>query len=194
MKKYFFCLSFLITLAWGALVAAQNRNPVIVPAPRALSAAAAKADSLLAQEENWDAGELDSFLSDFTTGRGDAISGGELLNRIKSKAAVDSTRMVEGYRIQLLATQDEDEARRARTDARSYFPENSYLLFDDPYYKLRLGDCLTRNSADSLQQRAMGKGFSGAWIVRCLVHEFTPKLNIFYNPPADSTLEDWENP
>lgn len=155
--------------------------------------ATAAADSSLPQDESWNAQELDSFLTDFTTGRGEAISGEELLVRIKSKTAIDSSRMVEGFRIQLLATRDENEARRARSDARTFFPENSYLLFDNPYYKLRLGDCLTRGAADSLQQRAINKGFSGAWIVRSQVHEFTPKPNIFYLPPADSTQSGWEN-
>ncbi len=193
MTRNLFSILALLALLTAA-VSAQNRAPSPAAAPAALSSAVTRADSMVQQDESWNAGELDSFLSDFTTGRGDAISGSELLNRIRSKAAVDSGRMVEGYRVQLLATREEEVARRARADARTYFPENSYLLFDNPYYKLRLGDCLTRTAADSLQQRAMSKGFPGSWIVRSQVHEFTPRLNIFYTPEADSTLDEWENP
>jgi len=191
MKKCWYGLLFIVIVLAGGAVSAQERTstPPVAPLP-----GAAAPDSALAQEEEWDAAGLGSFLSDFTTSRGEAISGGELLSRIKSKAEVDSSRMVEGFRVQLMATRDESEARRARDDARTYFPENSYLLFDNPYYKLRLGDCLTRTSADSLQQRAVNKGFNGAWIVRSLVHEFTPQLNIFYLPPPDSGSADWENP
>ncbi|HOY45309.1 MAG TPA: SPOR domain-containing protein [bacterium] len=191
MKKCWYGLLFIVIVLAGGAVSAQERTstPPAAPLP-----AAAAPDSALAQEEEWDAAGLGSFLSDFTTSRGEAISGGELLSRIKSKAEVDSSRMVEGFRVQLMATRDESEARRARDDARTYFPENSYLLFDNPYYKLRLGDCLTRTSADSLQQRAVNKGFNGAWIVRSLVHEFTLQLNIFYLPPPDSGSADWENP
>lgn len=187
MKKVLLCLFSAGSLLLCGAAPAQERSSAPQPAPAA-------ADSALTQQEDWDAAGLGSFLSDFTTGRGEAISGGELLSRIKEKSEVDSSRMVEGYRIQLMATRDESEARRARDDARSFFPENSYLLFDNPYYKLRLGDCLTRTAADSLQQRASSKGFSGAWIVRSLVHEFTPPLNIFYAPPPDSSSTDWENP
>jgi len=175
----------LFVVLCGAAAAQQRpaAAPPIVPA-----------DSALQQEESWDPAELGAFLGDFTAGRGDAISGGELLSRIKSHAVIDSSRLVDGFRIQLLATRDESEARRARDDARSSFPENSYLLYDNPYYKLRLGDCLTRPAADSLQQRAISKGFSGAWIVRSQVHEFTPQLNLFYTPPPDSTAMEWGNP
>jgi hypothetical protein len=179
MKRIILYLLVLISLA--AAAAAQTRLPA--PAPT---------DTLPRQDESWDAAELDTFLTDFMGGRGEAISGAELLDRIRSTATIDSSRMVEGFRIQLLATRDEAEARRARADARTFFPENSYLLFDNPYYKLRLGDCLTRGAADSLQQRAINKGFSGAWIVRSQVHEFTPKPNIFYIAPADSS-RGWEN-
>jgi len=179
-------LTLFVVLCSAA--AAQQR----LPAQAVATTVAAPADSALQQEENWDPVELGAFLGDFTVGRGDAISGGELLSRIKNKAVIDSSRMVEGFRIQLLATRDESEARRARDDARSFFPENSYLLYDNPYYKLRLGDCLTRAAADSLQQRAISKGFSGAWIVRSQVHEFTPKLNIFYTTPPDSTALEWD--
>lgn len=181
-------LTFFVALCG---VAAAQQRPGGVPV---LPASPVAADSALQQEESWDPAELGTFLGDFTTSRGEAISGGELLSRIKNKAVIDSSRMVEGFRIQLLATRDESEARRARDDARSSFPENSYLLFDNPYYKLRLGDCLTRTAADSLQQRAVSKGFSGAWIVRSQVHEFTPKLNIFYTPPPDSSALEWGAP
>jgi hypothetical protein len=183
--KYSFTVIPLFVILCCGLAQAQNRQPVNAPAP---------ADTTLQQDESWDPAELGGFLSDFTAGRGEAISGGELLRRLKSTAEIDSSRMVEGYRVQLLATREESEARRARDDARTYFPENSYLLYDNPYYKLRLGDCLTRTTADSLQQRAIAKGFAGAWIVRSLVHEFTPKLNIFYAPPPDSLDADWGTP
>ncbi len=189
MKRNLLLLLILPLLPRSGAVSAQERSAVPVPAPASVAS-----DSALQQEEEWDAAELGAFLTDFTLGRGEAIGGGELLSRIKSKAEVDSSRLVEGFRVQLLATREESEARRARDDARAGFPENSYLLFDNPYYKLRLGDCLTRTSADSLQQRAVSKGFTGAWIVRSLVHEFTPQLNIFYLPPPDSSSADWENP
>ena len=184
MKNSIRRILLIVLLLFAAGAAAQTSAPAVP----------AQADTMLQQDESWDAAELGAFLSDFTASHGEAISGGELLSRIKSKAEIDSSRMVEGFRIQLLATPDEQEARRARDDARLYFPENSYLIFDNPYYKLRLGDCLSRAAADSLQQRAISKGFSGAWIVRSLVHEFTPQLNIFYAPPPDSSAAEWGIP
>jgi hypothetical protein len=76
------------------------------------------------------------------------------------------TGQVSGYRVQLLSTRDGSEARAVRNEALLAFEENVYLSFDDPYYKIRVGDCLSRYDADILQEKANTKGFTQAWVVR----------------------------
>jgi len=73
---------------------------------------------------------------------------------------------IPGYRVQLISTRDEEEARAIKRDALFTFDENVYLTFDDPYYKVRVGDCSSRYQAEELQKEAVKKGFLDAWVVR----------------------------
>ena len=73
--------------------------------------------------------------------------------------------MVQGYRVQLLATGDEFQAREAKKNAIFRFEEGVYLIFEAPLYKLRIGDCQTRREAEQLRENAVRNGFGDAWIV-----------------------------
>jgi hypothetical protein len=76
---------------------------------------------------------------------------------------------IQGYRVQLIATRDEEEARSVKRDALISFDERVYLVYDNPYYKVRIGDCLSRYEADTLQEKAVQKSFVEAWVVRTTV-------------------------
>jgi len=78
--------------------------------------------------------------------------------------------MVRGYRIQLLATGDDVQAREAKKDAIFTFEENVYLVFEAPLYKLRVGDCRTKKEAEELREVAIRRGFRDAWIVPSKVY------------------------
>jgi hypothetical protein len=73
--------------------------------------------------------------------------------------------IVQGFRVQLLATGDESQAREAQKSAIFRFEEGVYLAFEPPLYKLRIGDCRTRKEAEELRQKAIRNGFDDAWIV-----------------------------
>ncbi|UCE05566.1 MAG: SPOR domain-containing protein [bacterium] len=75
--------------------------------------------------------------------------------------------IVSGYRVQICAVSDEARARQIQRDAiLKFIDEEVYLIYDSPYYKVRVGNCLTRYEADRLQQLAVEKGFDDAWVVR----------------------------
>ena len=74
-----------------------------------------------------------------------------------------------GYRVQIFASTDQEEANAVRRDAILRFNDNVYMIFDNPYYKVRVGDCLSRYQADDLQIKAEKKGYLDAWIVRTKV-------------------------
>jgi len=78
--------------------------------------------------------------------------------------------MIKGYRIQLLATRDEAQARKTKRDAIFKFQEHVYLIFEAPLYKLRVGDCQTEKEAEALRKKAREKGFRDAWIVPSKVY------------------------
>lgn len=77
---------------------------------------------------------------------------------------------VQGFRIQLLATKDEIQAREARKNAVFKFYEKVYLVFESPHYKLRIGDCTTKKEAEELKMKAIQNGFPDAWIVPSKVY------------------------
>jgi hypothetical protein len=72
---------------------------------------------------------------------------------------------VQGFRVQLLATRDEIQANEVKKSAIFSFEEGVYLVFEAPYFRLRIGDCRTRNEAEVLRDEAVEKGFDDAWIV-----------------------------
>lgn len=86
-------------------------------------------------------------------------------------------RLVDGFRVQLFATKDIESATIAKKEAEFAFAEDSvniYIEFDSPYYKLRIGDCTTREAAEKLREIARSKGYPSAWIVR---------TKVWSNPP-----------
>lgn len=77
--------------------------------------------------------------------------------------------LLPGYRVQIISTPFEEAAREVRKEALLKFEEPVYMVFDAPYYKVRVGDCLSRFEAEELQQKAIEKGFGQAWVVRTMV-------------------------
>jgi len=79
--------------------------------------------------------------------------------------------MIQGFRVQLLATADENQARDAKKKAIFKFQSGVYLVFEAPHYKLRIGDCATRKEAEELKKEAFRNGFRDAWIVPSKVYQ-----------------------
>jgi len=76
----------------------------------------------------------------------------------------------DGFRVQICAVSDEQKAKQVQREAIFQFMnEEVYLDYHAPYYKVRIGNCLTRYEAEVLQQLAMKKGFKDAWVVRTKV-------------------------
>ncbi|MBN1351859.1 SPOR domain-containing protein [candidate division KSB1 bacterium] len=80
--------------------------------------------------------------------------------------------MVWGWRVQICAFRNELDARSVQREALLKFEDQVYLTYDSPYYKVRIGDCLSRYEADDLQQIAIEKGFDDAWVVKTKVNKF----------------------
>ena len=78
---------------------------------------------------------------------------------------------VPGYRIQIAALEDQGKAMEIQKEAMLKFTEDVYLIFDSPYYKIRVGNCVTRREAEELQKKAVRLGFLDAWIIRTMVEK-----------------------
>jgi hypothetical protein len=70
-----------------------------------------------------------------------------------------------GFRIQVLNTTDRSEAINTKTRLLQLFPQDKvYLLYQEPYFKVRLGNFRDREEADSELQQ-MNKQFPGSFVI-----------------------------
>lgn len=81
---------------------------------------------------------------------------------------------IPGFRVQLIATRNEEEARAVMRNAVISFDEQVYRQYDNPYYKIRVGDFLSRYEANQLQEEAIALGFHEAWVVRSMIQSGSP--------------------
>ncbi len=72
--------------------------------------------------------------------------------------------LIDGFRVQVLATQDRDIAANAARDAQSRLGIPAYVDLDGGMYKVRAGDFATRGEADSALP-AIRKQYPDAWVI-----------------------------
>jgi len=105
----------------------------------------------------------------------------EILNPLtdnNSKLSVDNSldsniTEIEGYRVQVFATQDRNKADQLQKELMLKFNENIYIIFEAPNYKLRVGDFLDRDDAEALRLKLLSSEFPSSWIIRTRIQ---PKL------------------
>lgn len=71
-----------------------------------------------------------------------------------------------GFRIQVLSTTEIDTANEVKNEL-SNLPESIgiYVIYDSPYYKVRVGDFLFRPDANQLLKTLIDQGYMDSWIV-----------------------------
>jgi hypothetical protein len=79
---------------------------------------------------------------------------------------VVETEITQGFRIQIFATGNFDEANAMRQTAVQRLTEDSvYVVFDPPVYRVRVGDFRTRVEANQRLGVISALGFADAWVV-----------------------------
>ncbi|MBN2413141.1 SPOR domain-containing protein [candidate division KSB1 bacterium] len=123
--------------------------------------------------ENFDPLSLGDYITDIPEKKDSKTSFYDINQFIKGDAqdSVNSGELVSGYRVQLISTRNEAEARTVKLDAMLSFPSHIYMIFDNPYYKIRVGDFISRFDANELQEIAVKKGFNEAWVVKTNVYK-----------------------
>jgi len=88
--------------------------------------------------------------------------------------------LVSGFRVQLLFTPEIDDANKIKNEITPLVKDAVYIIFEAPYYKLRVGDCQTRTAANHLVKSLVDLGYKNAWIVpdRVYKNPQKPKENI----------------
>jgi cell division septation protein DedD len=74
-----------------------------------------------------------------------------------------------GWRVQIAALSSLATAEQVAEEARSRFQEPVYVEYEPPLYKVRVGDFLVREEAESLKTRAHSQDYEKAWVVETLV-------------------------
>lgn len=82
-----------------------------------------------------------------------------------------------GYQLQLLQTEDGQQAREAMKIALFDLDTDVQVVYDPPYYKVRAGRFVNRYDAERLQKLADEKGYTYAWVVRTAVRVRAYELN-----------------
>jgi len=73
---------------------------------------------------------------------------------------------VQGYRIQVFASNNYDEAVSVRNALNIDLPAQwVYMVYDAPTYKVRVGDYTNRADANLAVDGFIEKGYKGAWVV-----------------------------
>ena len=83
-----------------------------------------------------------------------------------NKKAADARRPTKGYRIQVLNTTDRTQALAAKSKLLSVYPEHkTYLMYQAPYFKLRIGNFVERAEADVLKKELAKLFPAGVFII-----------------------------
>ena len=97
------------------------------------------------------------------------------MEKEKSEYKTDMTQIiVEGFRVQVLATRTRENADQLRQTLAEGYAEEIYIVFEAPNYKVRMGNFIDRRRAESLRQTLVKSGYPSAWIIRTRIE---PKLN-----------------
>ena len=76
----------------------------------------------------------------------------------------------EGYRVQVLDTRYFERADSLAVIMKNTVSDSVYVDFEAPNYKVRIGDFIDRDSAESLQQDLVQMGYNSAWILRSRIN------------------------
>lgn len=80
-------------------------------------------------------------------------------------------RNMPGYRIQVLSTMDRAKAMDAKARLLQLFPDyQTYLSYQSPYFRVRIGDFRDREAAQDLQQELNNYFPNGVFTVRDYIH------------------------
>lgn len=83
--------------------------------------------------------------------------------------------IIDGFRVQVISTQDFNQANTLLSALLQEFGTEMYIIFDSPYYKLRVGNFRSRGSAEKAKQRIIELGHKTAWIIRTKVRRVPTK-------------------
>lgn len=105
----------------------------------------------------------------------------DITEQVKNPVKSDTVRLVEkmGWKVQIFSTDDFYWADSVYQNAMYAFTgEDVEKVFNSPCYKIRVGNCLTREEAETLLKRAEALKYQESWIIHTKIK--TKEGIIFY--------------
>ena len=81
----------------------------------------------------------------------------------------DPRNFTPGWRVQVFASSNLQLADDKAAEFRVNSPHPVYVEYEPPYYKVRVGDFLTRQDAERFKEETGRMGWEGAWVTETLV-------------------------
>ena len=88
-----------------------------------------------------------------------------------------SNGMFKGYRLQVLSTRSREDAFKLKSQLLQMFPaQQSYVLFQSPYFKVRIGNFIRKSDAEAFKTKFARSYPKTAYVVEDVI-DYTPKDN-----------------
>ena len=72
---------------------------------------------------------------------------------------------------QIVISQNEQELQDVKIEIEKSIDEQTYIIFELPNYKLRVGNFLNRKEAESFQKKIVRLGYRTAWVVPTMIEK-----------------------
>ena len=93
----------------------------------------------------------------------------------KRSQMMTSNGLYKGYRLQLLSTNNRNQAFKLKYDLLTNFPDQkAYVSYQAPYFKVKFGNFLRRDEAEKIRKQLSKTYPAGVFIVEDAI-EYTPK-------------------
>ena len=95
--------------------------------------------------------------------------------QINEETTRNSRRTMQGFRIQIVNSTDRNTAIDAKTKVYQLYPElKAYLLFQSPYYRIKVGNFKTRAEAETYM-KSLQRNFPGSIFILKDIIEVKPE-------------------
>ena len=92
-------------------------------------------------------------------------------NDLEDISSNEEINLIKGYRVQIVISQNEQELQDVKIEIEKSIDEQTYIIFELPNYKLRVGNFLNRKEAENFQKKIVRLGYRTAWVVPTMIEK-----------------------
>lgn len=81
----------------------------------------------------------------------------------------EAPQILDGYRVQVYSDKDRGSAKYIEAKLKKDFKLGVYLVYDAPFYKVRIGDFTDRDEATQFGIEMKKRGYRDAWVIKSAV-------------------------